>query len=61
MRDIGMTLDKIMRDEKCSSIRAFFILANEEGEKDELCELQSKSSKKVSRGLCDKGSFKNLK
>ena len=61
MQDIGMTLDRIMRDENCSPIRAFFILTNEEGEKDGIRELQSKSCTKVGRRLRDKGNFKNAK
>ena len=61
MRDIGMTLNKIMWDQECSPIRALFILANEEGDGDGIRELQSKSEKETGRGLCYTGDFKNTK
>ena len=61
MRDIGMTLNKIMWDQECSPIRALFILANEEGDEDGIRELQSKSREETGRGLCHTGDFKNTK
>lgn len=61
MRDIGMTLNKIMWDQECSPIRALFILANEEGDEDGIRELQSKSREEIGRRLCHTSDFKNTK
>ena len=61
MRDIGMTLNMIMRDEKCSPVRAFLLYAQNEGDTNGICKLQSKSCKKTCGRLCDKGYIKDTK
>ena len=61
MRDIGNALNMIMQDENCSSIRAFFLYVQNEGDMNELCKLQPKSCKKTCGRLCDKGCVKNSK
>ncbi len=61
MRDIGSALNEIMQNENCSPIRAFFLFAQEEGDKDGIYKLQSKSSEKVSRRLCYTSDIKKSK
>ena len=61
MRDIGMTLNQIMRHENCSSIRAFFLYSQNEGDSDVLHKLQSKSSEETCGRLRNSGDIKNTK
>ncbi len=49
MQDISIILNTIMQKEKCSPIRAFFILTKCGETTDELHSIQSKSSTKTSR------------
>lgn len=59
MRDIGYDLSTIMRDKKCSSMSALFLL--QEAEDSGIHKLQSKSDKKIGRRLCYSCRIKNTK
>ena len=59
MRDIGTMLDKIMRDENCSPVRAFFLYSQNEGDIDGLRKLQSKSCTKTCGRLRHQSNIKN--
>lgn len=62
MKDIGNALNFIMQDEKCSSIRAFFLWAeSNEGGENGIHKLQSKSSTQTCRGLRDKSHIQSIK
>ena len=56
MRDIGFVLNDIMRTNNCSSVCALFMLTEKDKER-ELHKLQSASSEKSSRRLCDKSNI----
>lgn len=57
MRDIGFVLNNIMRTNNCSPVCALFMFT-EKGKDSELHKLQSKSSEKTGRGLCNKSNIK---
>lgn len=62
MEDIGKALKAIMHLNQCSSTRAFFLLTYpEEGDRNGLYQLQSKSCEKAGGGLCNKGNINNFK
>ena len=58
MQDIQDVLTKVMKQEQCSSIRAFFLLMNEGDDKDGIRKLQSEPRKKASRRLRDTSHIK---
>ena len=53
MQDIQSALTEVMKQERCSSIRAFFLLMNEGDDKDGIRKLQSEPREKASRRLRD--------
>ena len=61
MRDIGNALNMIMQTNNCSSIRAFFLYSQNEGDVNVLRELQSESSKKISGRLRNSGNIEDIK
>ncbi len=62
MKDIGNALTMIMQDEKCTSIRALFLLSElNEGDENGLCKLQSKSGSQTRRRLRDTSHFQSAK
>lgn len=58
MMDITNTLLDIIQNEQCSPVHALFLLSGE-GDKNGICELQSKPKKKIGRGLCNTSNIKS--